>query len=141
MAVNNPYGGGQLSGRSTLLSGSTTTLLGKPQQLTLAGTDYPLVCRGGPGMSTVANARLTLNFTDPHHRASDGLAARQCSFMDRALRPNEPLNVQILFSQASFATHGARTMDGPTTYTLYVHNWKNTTFLADRVVKGFPPAR
>src|SRR5436190_16640471 len=55
--------------------------------------DYPLVCRGGPGMAIGSGpgvGNIGFRFTRGTKPAREGLAPGECSWMDRGMYPNEP---------------------------------------------------
>jgi hypothetical protein len=64
--------------------------------------DFPIWCHGRPGIASVAGQSLAVDFTPADGPATNEIESGRCSWLDRALRPNEPN--RIVYQMSSNAT-------------------------------------
>jgi hypothetical protein len=78
-----------------LAAGSLAPLLSVPYVAMAqpSPSDFPLRCLGKAGRASTSGKNLIVDFIPANGPAGGGLQPGQCSWLDRALRPNEPMRV------------------------------------------------
>jgi hypothetical protein len=114
-----------------------------PTNLTGSGTssspspEYPIRCRGAQGMARSSGTTLVVTFAKTQHSAAQGLQAGQCAWIDRAVRPSEPVHIDVPLGSAGDAKRGVDQINAGGLWTFWVVN-TGTSLRATAVAKGTP---
>ena len=84
--------------------------------------DYPLRCHGAGGIASSDRNKLVVDFTPSRGSAGQGLQPGQCSWLDRALRPNEPTRIIDLRPSPGEAQITAQHINRGDIWTFWVYN-------------------
>ncbi|MFZ0320352.1 MAG: hypothetical protein WAL56_14610 [Candidatus Sulfotelmatobacter sp.] len=108
-----------------------------PTQLTVNPTpDYPIRCRGVRGMASTDGKNLIVDFKKGARTAGQ-LQPGQCSWLDRAVRPNEPTRITDARPTPDEARNAAAHINAGDTWTFWVTN-AGTSLKATASAKGTP---
>jgi hypothetical protein len=94
-----------------------------PSSPTLAAPpDFPIWCRGVQGMASTNGKNLIIDFRPASGPAGNGLEPGQCSWLDRSLRPNEPMRIVSEEFAPATARQIAGIINNGQTWTFWVFN-------------------
>jgi hypothetical protein len=129
----NPFANsGLVKGTPTALASSGS---GSPKPP--SPTAYAMRCHGNAGMASALGTTLMVHFEKASHPASQGLLPGECSWLDRAVRANEPSLIEVPLASAAQAQNGVSQIDAGGMWTFWVYN-ANGFLRATAVAKGTP---
>jgi hypothetical protein len=133
LRAQNPFANsGLVKQAPTSLSGSGTSLTGATSP-----PEFPIRCRGALGMATSNGTVLVVTFARAQHSAAQGLQAGQCAWIDRAVRPGEPVHIDVPLGSAGDVHRGIDQINAGGLWTFWVVN-AGTSLRASAVAKGAP---
>jgi hypothetical protein len=108
--------------RSSNPFAKTPLVKGTPTQLvTTPPKTFAMNCRGGHGIASSQGATLIVTFAKASHRAAQGLAAGQCNWVDRGMRPSESTRIVVPLANAAQAHDGVKQINAGGTWTFQVY--------------------
>jgi hypothetical protein len=131
--ISNPFPPG------SLVKSNPTQLSNPGSSLTNQSTspDFPLRCKGAPGMALANGKNLIVEFKKGDRPADQALEPSQCSWLDRGLRPSEPTHIVDECPSNDEARKTAEHINAGDTWTFWVVN-AGTFFRATASTKGVP---
>ena len=103
--------------------------------------DFPIRCHGTSGMATTSGKNLIVDFRAGDRPAGQSLAAGQCSWLDRGLRPAEPTRIVHECRSVGEAQSSAQLINSGNLWTFWVFNvgrFFHSTASAKGTPKGKP---
>jgi hypothetical protein len=128
--ANNPFA------NAPLVKGTPTSLTAGSGSASPASV-FPMRCRGNGTMASAQGTTLMVRFEKVNHPAAQGLSPGECSWLDRAVRPNEPSLIEVPLASAAQARNGVAQISAGGLWTFWVYN-ANTFLRATAVAKGTP---
>jgi hypothetical protein len=84
--------------------------------------DFPIWCRGNSGMASAAGQNLVVDFTPANGPANEQMESGRCSWLDRALGPNEPNRIVYQMTSNATAQTNANQINRAGLWTFWVFN-------------------